>query len=429
MDREAAMASELLEIAKATKEAGPSFPGTKSFLRDGKWYDIEPAAYPKYLSLPEQLLRHSKAEKRYSLIAVTTMVQSYIVNLQGSFSTIDNARSKIDFCLEALSAPWPDQTVLHELHGVSLIGKTRPFTLAGARVARFTSTDNIRLTKMYKSYGATIPKGHARDEYLAWYKKLVDALRGTTVVWCSYAAEQTRAEELSLDTMHWVVVLLRYAYMSLSYSNGKTGIGIAAHLTPPNLIVLGDFAGKSVLSAAAPDSIWPSSLYVNPYTRVKMREAGVFVLSSILERSDNGKALKPQSFQFAVLQAVQWAVDSLDQTNNASKILAMTVALETLFSEESFNVTFQVADGTAMVLARDPMEREKISKKMKQLYARRSAVIHGGKTSISDADVFEMQDVVTSVISVICHHVGDYPLLSDFWNAISLAKRSGQVFR
>ena len=59
----------------------------------------------------------------------------------------------------------------------------------------------------------------------------------------------------------------------------------------------------------------------------------------------------------------------------------------------------------------------------------RSAVIHGRKKPVTDAEVLELQDKVTSVISVLCHHVNDYPLLSDFWNAISLAKRSGQIFK
>jgi len=82
-----------------------------------------------------------------------------------------------------------------------------------------------------------------------------------------------------------------------------------------------------------------------------------------------------------------------------------------------------------VVVARDPVEREKISKKVKDLYDKRSAVTHGRGTSVSDADVLEMQDMATSVIAVLCHHADDYSLLRDFWRAISLARRSGQIFK
>jgi hypothetical protein len=424
------MASELLEIAKATKRAASFSIEGKFFIRDGKFYEIGLTVYPKYQSLPEQLRRYSKAEKRYSLKVITTMVDGYIVDLQGDFSTIDDARSKVDTCLRILSTAWPNQTVLHELHGVSFIGMARPFAIAGARVARFTSTDYIRLTKINRVMGkAIIPDRKERNEVQDWFRKRLDALRGTTVVWCPYAAEQTRAEELSLDTMRWVVLLLKYAYMSLYRRNGKTGISIAAGQNLVNLIVLQDSAGNSSLCSAAPYSEWPGSLHIVSSTRAKMRKAGVFVLSDIVEKSASEQPPAPESFRATLLQAVQWTVDSLDQTNNASRILAMTVALETLFSEDRDHLRSQVADGTAMVLTRDPLERENISTRMGQLYDMRSAVIHGRKKPVTDAEVLELQDKVTSVISVLCHHVNDYLPLSDFWNAISLAKRSGQIFK
>jgi len=433
MDRETAMASELLEIAKATKVAESEPLDMQSFSYGGQYFSIDWAAHPTYQSLPKELLAYSKAEKRCSVEYITRLLQGLIVILvlQGSRSTIDidDTRPMIADLLETLSHPWPERTVLHELHGVMFLGKVRPFALAGARVARFTSRDRARLTALYKSRGKRFSDAEKRDEFLALVKNRVDFLAIQAVVWCTYAAEDTRAEELSLDTMRWVVTVFRYAYMSIPHSNGKTAIGIAPYRTPANLVIAKDRVDNSCFDSAVRPREPLDYFFVFPSTRAKMQKAGVFVLSSILEESDNGRTLEPRSFKFALLQALRWTVDSLDQSNNASKILSMTVALETLFSEESFNVTSQVADGTAMVLTRDPEERRKIGKTMRDLYKKRSAAAHGGTTSISDADVLEMQEKATSVIRVLCHHASDYRLRSEFWSAISLAKRSGQLFK
>ena len=433
MDRETAMASELLEIAKDTTVVQSLSPDMYSFSWAGEYYKIGSATYPKYQSLPKELLAYSKAEKRCSVEYITRLLQGLIVilMLEGGRSAIgvDDAKPRIVVLLEILSHTWPERTVLHELHGVMFIGRVRPVAIAGARVARFTSRDKARLTALYRARGKTFSDGEKRDEFLALVKNRVDFLAIQAVAWCTYAAEDTRAEELSLDTMRWVVILFRYAYMSISHNSGKTAIGIAPHQTLANLVIAEDRVGTSYFDSAVRPREPLDYFFVFPSTRAKMRQAGVFVLSSILEKSDNGKTLKDQSFQFALLQALQWVVDSLDQSNNASKILSMTVALETLFSEESFNVTSQVADGTAMVLTRDPEERRKISKTMRGLYKKRSAAAHGGTTSISDADVLEMQEKATLVIGVLCHHVSDYRLRSEFWSAISLAKRSGQLFK
>jgi hypothetical protein len=425
------MARELLEIAKATTVVESPSPDMNLFSYAGEYYDIDSATYPTFQSLPKELLSWSKAEKQCSLEYIARILQGVIVSivLRGSLPTMDDARIRIVALLDLLATAWPEQTVIHELHGVMLIGRVRPVTVAGARVARLASRDRARLTALYKSQGKSISSEEKRNEFLTLVKNRVDLLALETVVWCTYAAEDTRAEELSLDTMRWVVILFRYAYMYVSHSNGKTAIGIAPHQTPANLVIAKDRAGNSSFHAAVQPRESLDYFFVFPSTRARMREAGVFVFSSILEESDNGRTLEPRSFQFALLQALQWTVDSLDQTNNASKILAITVGLETLFSEDPYNLRSQVADGTAMVLARDPVEREKTGKKMKALYDKRSAVTHGRETSVSDADVLEMQDMATSVIAVLCHHAADYSLLSDFWHAISLARRSGQIFK
>jgi len=433
VDRESAMASELLEIAKATKVTESEPLDMQSFSYGGQYYSIDWAAHPTYQSLPKKLLAYSEAEKRCSVEYITRLLQDLIVILvfRGSRSKIDtdDTRPMIVELLETLSHPWPERTVLHELLGVMFLGKVRPFAIAGARVARFTSRDRARLTALYKSRGKKFSDAEKRDEFLALMESRMDLLAIQTVVWCTCAAEDTRAEELSLDTMRWVVTVFRYAYMSLSHSNGKTAIGIARYRTAANLVIAKDRVGNSYFDSAVRPREPLDYFFVFPSTRAKMEKAGVFVLSSILEESDNGRTLEPGSFKFALLQALRWTVDSLDQTNNASKMLAMTVGLETLFSEEPVNLTSQVADGTAMILARNPVEREKISKKMKDLYGTRSAVTHGRKASVPDADVVDLQEKVTSVISVLCRHVNDYPLLSDFWRSISLAKRSGQLFK
>jgi hypothetical protein len=430
MNREEALATELLEIAKGTKQIGfeSMFRGDRDQFGTGEMcYEVDPKVQEKYRRLPLELLEHSKSAKRFSLRTTATMVNESIARLMGGHPTVAAAQFELRGILATLSAIQPERTLLYELPGIDLPVRARPYAIAGARVARFSTRAYKLLARQCRAGLSTDSRRKRDQDYRTAYKPHLDRLKGKTTVLCTYAAEPTRAQELSLEALHWVTVVLEYACMALRRDSAEMAIGIGyiARLEYLNIPDQGGF----VMSGAQVKGKYRSWL-LRSSDRTRMREAGVFALSDILEKSDNGRALAPRSFQAALLQALQWAVTSLDQMTNDSKMLALTVALESLFSSYTPHPASAVAEGTAMVISRDLAERQSISKQVKDLYDKRSDIAHGrGETNISSSDVLEMEYLVTSVISVLCRHEAEYGTLKDFSQALSLAKLSGQVFK
>lgn len=425
-DNEAALAALLLRIAIATKRGEFSFRPT-CFMTERESYEIGPEALDEYRKLPSQLLKYGKSEKRFSLTAVGTMVRRSVARLVDGQATTRTAASELQALLQALSATPPEQTVLRELSGISLPTRTRPLAIAGARVARFTTRDHDRLMRQYRAYACSaISNRKSREIYLAASRSYLDRLKGKTVIWCTYAAEPTRAEELSLETSRRVTTLLRYGCMALRTDSAEMAIGIGLVQSVEYLMIPKE---GSISSGAQLIGKYRSWTIVSS-DRAKMRKAGIPVLSDLLEESDDGKTLPDTSFRGALLQVLHWAVTSLDQPTNSSKMLALTVALEILFSRRSSSVTTAIAEGTAMTISCSPIERKRISKRMKELYDKRSDVAHGrGGNSLLDSDVCEMENIVTLVISVLCHRMTEFDSLDDFSEALSSAKPSGQVFK
>lgn len=429
MDGETALAAELLEIAKATKRIGPESIFRRRqwwFMTDEKFHEIDPKVHEKYIRLLPELLKCSGSEKRFSLETLDNMVKQSIANLVDGQATTESAVSELHGLLTTLSATQPEQAVLYELPGITLPVRTRPYTIAGARVTRFSTRDYSSLAKRCRATCSAVSKKTREQAYSALFKPHLDRLKGKTVVWCSYAAEPTRAQELSLETLRWVTILLEYGCMALRRDSAEMAIGIS--LVPRLEYFIIPKEGDSITSGGQLTGKYGSWSIVSS-DRVQMRKAGVFALSDILEKSDNG-TLPHKSFQAALLQAFQWAVTSLDQTTNSSKMLALTIALETLFSYNAPNVRSSIAEGTAMVILHNPAERDHICQRMKKFYDERCGVAHGrNQDEIPDSDVHEMVKYVTSVISTLCRHVSEFDSLDDFSEALSAAKLSGRVFK
>ncbi|RIE16103.1 HEPN domain-containing protein [Candidatus Cryosericum septentrionale] len=425
-DNEAGLATELLRIVNATKRAQFRF-GSGCFMIDRESYEVGPEAIDSYRRFPWRLLMHSGAEEHFSLSAVGTMVSRSVARLVDGQATVETAEAELHGILQTLSVPPPEQTVLRELTGIELPPRTTPLALAGGKVARFTKRDRSRLLRQYREYArSVITKPQLRRSVADAMAPDLNDFVGKTVLWSTHAAEPIRAEELSLGMAHRVCTLLRYGCMSLRSDGNEMAIGIGSVQSTHCLIIPEEGFIQSSWARTGKSRSWT----IKPPDRAGMRKAGVFVLSALYEESESGRGLPGGSFHSVLLQVLHWADVSLDQPDNSSRILALTVALETLFSYGASPVRSAVAEGTAMVISRNVAERKHISARIKKLYDKRSDVAHGRAVeTLSLSDVREMENCVRLTIRVLCHHMDEFDSLDSFSEALATARLSGRLFR
>jgi len=95
----------------------------------------------------------------------------------------------------------------------------------------------------------------------------------------------------------------------------------------------------------------------------------------------------------AIYRAGQYYESSHERTDNVERLLALAVAVESLFSpSDKGELKFRISQSTAQLIGKDPEEREEIFKSISKMYDRRSALVHGAY----DVDAYDAGEFVTA---------------------------------
>jgi hypothetical protein len=103
------------------------------------------------------------------------------------------------------------------------------------------------------------------------------------------------------------------------------------------------------------------------------------------EQTDNGALLR---------RCAQWHFDSLCGTNPLLQFVQATVAIEILLGDKATSdlvgLGELLANRCAYSLARNPQERYDLLKEFRQIYDTRSAIVHRGKSDLSDEETTQL---------------------------------------
>jgi len=124
-------------------------------------------------------------------------------------------------------------------------------------------------------------------------------------------------------------------------------------------------------------------LEINVEIWEKVRHSGIEVLCRLLSSDSNTE------FDKALLRSVHWFALAHQQTNRATRVLALTAALETLLTKPkgSGHIASTVAEGVAFTLRPDYPERKLIKKSVLALYGTRNNISHGSSTDVMVDDL------------------------------------------
>jgi hypothetical protein len=129
-----------------------------------------------------------------------------------------------------------------------------------------------------------------------------------------------------------------------------------------------------------------------------VQQAGFGRISKMLE-SDN-----PTELEDRILRAIQWAGRAFVDARREESFLLMAIALESLLlgSQKDENIGYKIALRCAHLIGLpDLTARKSLMKDMRDLYARRSTIVHSGKIEVSDSELATLHHYMTAALFMI----------------------------
>ena len=158
---------------------------------------------------------------------------------------------------------------------------------------------------------------------------------------------------------------------------------------------------------------------INQESLEKMNNIGVFKVSDALAKNQTN------NFEESLIRSIHWFSVALTQDENSNSFLFLIVALEALFKAERGNsIGGTVAESVAFLMSDDLEGRKTIVAIVRKFYGKRSAVAHGGKKAISDADLHTLINITGTSIMVAIEKISEFTSQADFMSWIEDQKLS-----
>jgi len=126
-----------------------------------------------------------------------------------------------------------------------------------------------------------------------------------------------------------------------------------------------------------------------------------------------------KTLETRILLAINWLGKGLKDKNTENRYVQFIFALESLFNFQkgapliSPSIVNQLAEISALILGSNFDERIDFMRKIKKLYEKRSTIVHGDKTQITEDDVLIAYGLVKSIILKLVHQPELRTLKSD----------------
>lgn len=208
-------------------------------------------------------------------------------------------------------------------------------------------------------------------------------------------AEPMRAKERALSHAEHLLDLLRWATPLIYGYAFKSGLALGQTTlkTGYSVVSLRPEAEEWSMSREPSGSVLAFSL--DPHSLEKLRELGAFDVVNILDGAER------TNYEAAIVRALRWLGNSHEQTRPENELISLITCLEALFTPEGRDPIAQgVAEGTAFFLATGRMGRKEVRGFVKQMYAARSKVSHGGVREVLRSDLDRLRFYASLVIKV-----------------------------
>lgn len=109
-------------------------------------------------------------------------------------------------------------------------------------------------------------------------------------------------------------------------------------------------------------------------------------------------------FERALLNAMHWIADARRQPAPELQLTDAITALEMFFTmdQPGTPISRDVSEGVALIVGKTLEQRRRIKERVQDLYNKRSKISHAGKREITDAELYEVRNLVMYFLRGIC---------------------------
>ena len=234
----------------------------------------------------------------------------------------------------------------------------------------------LTLSKRLNTIFGTVADAASQDEF---WRRCKNLLGGRTCVWLHVeAVDESAARSLARKVLRNTVDVLSF----FANLGGQ----------PRSHLIYEDDARPGVLntvifSEELEIGSWPSERIgpVAPFSFAHsfLENAGFSKASQLLGKS------KRSEFEERIISALQWAGRASVENRNEEAFLLFAISLESLLMDrdEKSEVTEILSVRASHVIGTNPSGKHKIYKEMKQMYRRRSQIVHRGSVEVEEDEL------------------------------------------
>jgi hypothetical protein len=227
--------------------------------------------------------------------------------------------------------------------------------------------------------------------------QILDSFRETVIAEFRMAGETEQAKTAAEAACRRTLDLLRYAIPVLYPQQPDVMVGIQGEVhngaRSRVTLAIADDGGRFTWQFQAVDTRTP--FIISPDTIEAMTRLGIFEVTKILEKPDR----EWTDFENTLLDAIHWFANAQIEFELPYRLLSLITCLETFLTPQDGNpIGTAIAEGVAIIIGTTLDERKQLKKRVQKLYSMRSAVTHGGRKEVPDADVAELTTLAQTVI-------------------------------
>jgi len=389
------LAQELIEIASHVKDSSDD----GFHMHDNVMYCLDNEHHLKLIKLSQALIAKANAVTKISgnyAFSVTRSLFAKIIN--SSYREIKDTALGIEEAMKLMHQYDVEQTVYLRVNGILL---KEPISLGSVDFLMCTS--NVleqTITQIYDKID--LPHDKRKSHFDESFTK---NFRSRCIAVFKVVAEPVKAHERALDETRRALEILRYASTNINFGqNVRFGLDGDQSFEDTLSFVSSTETAKSHVNTAAP--VQPFRL--DSAGVQELHDFGAFKLGDFLTDPNISE------FKELLLRAVHWHSSALLQTEKEKKYLHLVIALEALFTQKKGDpISNTIAESTALVINNTLSGRLQIKALVKKCYNTRSAIAHGGKSPVTDADLQQLTIIVWNTIHSLIKKADEFKTQDD----------------
>lgn len=350
--------------------------------------------------IARQLLSELPAYRdRFSFADVTERLRSLVTDIVRSGS-----RSKGELLIEKFWTRLENEDERKVCY-VPLEGVLLPTSQVSIGKFHLQQMDDVAIDAAIALMEASVENTLGSDDSKEAFKKtererMRKKLEGTVCLIVSVEADVRKADQTALRDALLLIDLLRFA-LPVSKNSDVIGVGLKGDARASRY-------QRYILPLGRSDGRFPS-YWNGPMGGLNIDEKFLAIMEALgLMRLIHGLQGQLSHLERAIFRGIHWFAESEIQRTVDFKLVALIIAVESMFELERDPKTRTICEATAVLLADDANTRQAVYRSTRTACFYRGEVVHQGNDAGEYPEITTLRQVVHRLITVVCNRKDEF---------------------